>query len=92
MFDLGITLLPRSSVAAIMRQALQATAAACMRGFSAGGGLKAFNLHAIDKLSHNLLTVERFAGRCVCVDGCVWMGGGRCMCCCSVHVLLQVCC
>lgn len=71
-FDTGIKLLPRSSVVSIMRMALRATATACMRTFSPDG-VKAFNMYAVEKLAHNLLTIERFASRCtqgrVMVDG-----------------------
>lgn len=61
-YDTGIKLLPRSSVVNIMRMALRAIAAACMRTFQPDG-VKAFNMYAIEKLAHNLLTVERFASR-----------------------------
>lgn len=46
-----------------MRMALRATATACMRTFSPDG-VKAFNMYAVEKLAHNLLTIERFASRC----------------------------
>lgn len=62
-FDLGIRLLPRSSVVALMRRALQATATACMAAFSPSEGVKSYNMYAIEKLAHDLLTVERFAAR-----------------------------
>lgn len=62
-FDTGIKLLPRSSVVNIMRLALRSIATACMRTFSPDG-VKVFNMYAVEKLAHNLLTIERFAGRC----------------------------
>ena len=67
-FDTGIKLLPRSSVVSIMRMALRATSAACMRTFSPDG-VKSFNMYAIEKLAHNLLTIERFASRCAVLSG-----------------------
>jgi hypothetical protein len=68
-FDTGIKLLPRGSVVNIMRMALRAIATACMRTFSPDG-VKAYNMYAIEKLAHNLLTIERFASRCgACTDG-----------------------
>lgn len=62
-FDTGIKLLPRSSMVNIMRMALRAIGVACVRTFHPDG-IKAFNMYAIEKLAHNLLTIERFASRC----------------------------
>lgn len=62
-FDTGNKLLPRSSVVNIMRLALRSIATACMRTFSPDG-VKVFNMYAVEKLAHNLLTIERFASRC----------------------------
>lgn len=77
-FDTGLKLLPRSSVVNIMRMALRAIANACMRTF-APDGVKAFNMYAIEKLAHNLLTIERFAGRCATVltNGCLQTAAGK---------------
>jgi hypothetical protein len=61
-FDTGIKLLPRGSVVNIMRMALRAIATACMRTFSPDG-VKVYNMYAVEKLAHNLLTIERFASR-----------------------------
>jgi predicted nuclease with RNAse H fold len=61
-FDTGIKLLPRGSVVNIMRMALRAIAIACMRTFSPDG-VKVYNMYAVEKLAHNLLTIERFASR-----------------------------
>lgn len=71
-FDAGIRLLPRSSVVNIVRMALRSTSVAAMRTFSAGPeGVKSFNMYAVEKLAHNLLTIERFATRWVWVGGWV---------------------
>jgi hypothetical protein len=68
--------LPRSSVVNIMRLALRSIATACMRTFSPDG-VKVFNMYAVEKLAHNLLTIERFASRCVSDRGLrdVWKVG-----------------
>ncbi|WIA33058.1 hypothetical protein OEZ86_006214 [Tetradesmus obliquus] len=61
-FDAGLKLLPRFSVVHLMRLALRATATAAMRAFGPEG-VKGFNLYAVQKLSINVATIERFAGR-----------------------------
>ncbi|WIA12907.1 hypothetical protein OEZ85_006525 [Tetradesmus obliquus] len=61
-FDAGLKLLPRFSVVHLMRLALRATATAAMRAFGPEG-VKGFNLYAVEKLSINVATIERFAGR-----------------------------
>jgi hypothetical protein len=63
-FDAGLKLLPRFSVVHLMRLALRATATAAMRAFGPEG-VKGYNLFAVEKLSINVATIERFAGRWV---------------------------
>jgi hypothetical protein len=61
-FDAGLKLLPHFSVVHLMRLALRATATAAMRAFGPDG-VKGFNMFAVEKLSINVATIERFAGR-----------------------------
>ncbi|KAF8067252.1 SEC15A [Scenedesmus sp. PABB004] len=62
-FDAGLKLLPRPSMVRLMRRALAATGAAAVRAFGPDGGVRAFNLYAVEKLAANVAHIQRFAGR-----------------------------